>query len=599
MTNELGKILLSVQNPARYIGGETGTPTIDENARVKFCLLSTDLYESAMNDYKIKTIYHKVNDRKGNSAERCFAPWLDLGSQIKKAGIKLFSLENKKPLCEFDLLGVHLHYPSQYTTLLYMLSLGGVTIETKSRNDSSPFVFGFGEACINPEVVSSFLDFVIIGDAEEVVLSVIDCLKSAKTNKFDRNQTLLELAKIQGVYVPSINYRTLDKKGRVVWTHDKVKKAVAIDLDRNYYPTVIQVPNIRQTRECVCVEPIRGCTRGCRFCLYGFLNRPIRERRIANISAHANSQVTSTGIKAIDFSSRCFGDYTKLNALVSELNDIEKEKDVKVIIPEFSGSENYSDFVTLESHDTVKVKIEAGTEQLRNKINKILSDRKIDEALELVYKAGYSCVKLNFMIGLPFETGNDLLGIIETVKRAKMLYRKHKSTSKPVYITCTISCFVPKPFTPFEWCESISLEQAEKRFKFIKKGLKGLGVRVKLFSPEYTLIESVLSRGDKRVSDAVILAYKYGAVFDRNSKLFNYNAYSKAFSALGIDVNKEIAHKDTNTIFPWDNVDMFVDKSYLLAEYEKAKKGIVTPDCRNGCASCGLSQKGVCKHGRL
>ena len=600
MEKTLERILLSVQNPARYIGGETNTPTIDPNARVKFCVLSPELYEVGMSDIKFKTIYHKVNDRKGNACERCFAPWLDMASAIKKNGIKLFSLESKRPLDAFDVIGVKLSVPADYTTALYCLDLGGVPVEQSKRTSSHPLVFGWGDACVNAEVVSAFLDFVILGDAEEVVLPVIDCIKSAQTNKFSREQTLAELSKLQSVYVPTITMPKYDKHGKIDgFTTPKIKKAVAVDLDRCYYPSMLQVPNIKCIQECAGLEPIRGCTRGCRFCMHGFISRPIRERRVSVLSSAIMTQVTTMGVKDIYLGSRCFGDYTRLSALMKEVKDVADEKDARILIPSFEGAEEYSDFVRLESKDTIALTIEAGTETLRNKINKVLSNARIDEALVKIFGAGYHNIKINFMIGLPFETGADLMGIVETVKSIKSLYRKHKKSSKAVYITCTIANFVPKPFTPFAWCESITPIEAEKRFKFVKKSLKGLGVRVKLYSPEYSAVESILSRGDRKVSQAIVLAYKCGAVFDKNPKLFNFEAYEKAFKIAKVEINTELSRRDTNVIQPWENADMMVSRDYLLAEYEKAKKGIITPDCRMGCKACGLSDKGVCKHGNL
>ncbi len=600
MEKNLEKILLSVQSPSRYIGGETNTPTIDENARVKFCVLVPELYEAGMLDMRAKTLYHKLNDRKGNSAERCFAPWLDIASMIKKAGIKLFSLESKKALVCFDALGISLKIPADFTTALFMLDLSGVTLHAGKRAESEPFVFGFGDACSNPEVVSAFLDFVIIGDADEVILQVNDTMRSAKTNKFSRRETLESLSKIRGVYVPQVVFPEYSGNGTIKkFSAPAVQKALSVDLDRAYFPTIIQVPNAKPVSGAVCFEPVRGCTRGCRFCMNGFISRPVRERRVSILSSEVMSMVTSTGTKEIEFSSRCFGDYSKLDALMNELGQIAKEKNARVLLPEIDGQFCFSDFVTLSSRDTITLSLEAGSDHMRRVINKNISSAEILGAVQKLARSGYTNFKINFMIGLPFETGADLMGIVETVKEIKQIARKNKTSKKPIYITANIACFVPKPFTPFAWCESISGQEAEKRFRFIKKGLKGLGVRVKLFSPEYSVIESVLSRGDRRVSEAIILAYKHGAVFDTNMKLFNFGAYKKAFEIMGVDIQTETKKRDVSAIQPWENVDMMVEKAYLLAEFEKAKAGIITPDCRGGCKACGLSQKGGCKHGNL
>ena len=600
MTEELKNILINVQNPARYIGGEINTPVIDHNARVKFCMLSPMLYEDGMNDMSMLTIYHKVNDRKGMSAERAFAPWLDMASLLKKSNMKLFSLENRVPLSNFDLLGASLNYVNDFTTLLFMLDLGGVKIESDKRGEGEPLVFGIGEACANPTVTSSFLDFVILGDAEDVILSVINCISSCKTNKMTRQETLSSLSKLSSVYVPSISYPIFNKKGAISgFSTPKVKKAVCVDLDRAYYPTILQVPNIKTTAESVKIEPIRGCTRGCRFCQHGFLSRPVRERRVANLSSVACSALTATGYNFIESCSECLGEYSKLPALLTEINDLCREKNCNFMLPNFEKAGEFSDFVTLENPDTLKVTIEAGSNSLRGKINKVLPEERIIEALSLAFGAGYKKVKVYFMIGLPFETGSDLMGIIDLTVKIKKLYQKCKTSSKPLYLTCVISNFVPKPFTPFSWVECVRKEEAEKRFKFIKTALKKYNIRAVLYSPEYSEVEAILSRGGVSVSSAIVKAYKYGAIFDRNKKLFNYRAYKKAFKDAGVDTEKELSKRDTKEILPWDNVDIFVSKDFLISEYEKAKNGVITPDCRLGCLNCGASDFGVCKHGNL
>ena len=600
MKNIMNKILLNVQNPARYIGGETNTPTIDENARVKFCLLSPEIYEVGMSDYKLLSIYHKVNDRKGMKAERCFAPWLDYASAIKKQCIKLSSLESQLELSNFDILMVHMKYVNDFTTLLYMLDLGGVPLKAEERTNNHPIVIGYGEACVNPEVCSSFMDAIIIGDAEEVVMKVLDTIQSSKTSKLMKADTLEHLSRIGGIYVPSLVYPVLHKEGYIhTFSRPKVKKAVSCDLDRTYYPTIIQIPNLKSKGDAVKIEPIRGCTRGCRFCQYGYLSRPIRERRVSVLSSTCMTEVSSTGFERIAFESKCIGEYSKLGALMSELGQICEEKKTKILLPNFENSHEYTDFITLENEDTVKVSIEAGSFSLRNKINKILPEERIFEGMQKVFDAGYKNIKLYFMIGLPYETGSDLLAIIDIARKIKKLYQKNKTNRKPIYLSCIVSSFVAKPFTPFAWCEQINIDEAEKRFRFIKKGLKDSNIRAILYSPEYSVIESILSRGNRKVSDAIINAYKAGAVFDRDKRLFNFSAYKRAFLVSGVDIKEELSKRDFNRIMPWENVDILVSRDYLISEYEKAKNGIITPDCRMGCKTCGASENGVCKHGKL
>ena len=596
----LENILLSVQSPARYIGNELNTPMIDKNARVKFCLMSPNLYEDGMGDMRLLTLYHKVNDRKGMLAERVFAPWLDMASALKKNNRKLFSLESRTDLCNFDLLGAHLKYQTEFTALLFMLDLGGVSVQTSERKESDPLVFGYGDGVINPSVVSSFLDFCIIGDAEDVILDVIDTIKSAKTNRFSRKQTLEELDKLRGVCVPSLVKKHVNKKGELVGFDSLVtKKAVSFNLDRVYYPSVIQIPNIQVKRECVKIEPIRGCTRGCRFCQYGFTSRPLRERRVSVLSSTAMTGITSTGYSAIKLDSKCALEYSKIGALESELNKLQEQKNSVVLSSIFDENHEYSDFVVQETKNVLGFYIEAGSESLRKRLNVDLSNQRILDAVKAASRQGYSNFKLHFILGLPFETGDDLNQIVSLVKSIKDCYKQNKTCSKPAYVTINLAGFIPKPFTPFGWCEGKSKEELQKRFLYIKKAAKNLKVRVQTSLPELCEIETILSRGDERISDAVINAYKHGAIFDRNKKLFSYAPYKKAFDELGIDVKSELAARNPESVAVWDCVDVLVTKEYLLREFKKAKDGKTTGNCKGNCQNCGLNKSGVCKNGRL
>ena len=596
----LESMLLMVQNPARYIGGEINTPMIDTNARVKFCLMSPKLYESGMADMKLLTLYHKVNDRKGMQAERVFAPWLDMASALKKNDRKLFSLETKTSLDEFDLLGAHIKYQTEFTTLLFMLDLGGVPVKVDDRKEDDPLVFGYGDGVINTSVVSSFLDFCIIGDAEDVILSVIDTIRSAQTNKFTRNETLVELDKLKGVCVPSLVKKHINKKGEFVGFDSPItKKAVSFDLDRVYYPSVIQIPNIQVNRECVKIEPIRGCTRGCRFCQYGYTSRPLRERRVSVLSSTAMTGITSTGYLTIKLDSKCPLEYSKIGALENELNKLHEQKNSIILSSIFDKKHEYSDFVVQETPNVLGFYIEAGSENLRKRLNVDLSNERILEAVKVASKQGYSNFKFYFIVGLPFETGDDLTQIISLVKSIKECYKQNRVKSKPAYITIDLSGFIPKPFTPLGWCEGKTKEELKKRFLYIKKAAKKLKVRVQTASPELCEVEAILSRGDEKISDAVIEAYKHGAIFDKNKKLFSYAPYKKAFDELGINVERELGARQPQDVAVWECVDFLVTKDYLIHEYEKAKTMKITGNCKSNCQNCGLNKSGVCKNGNI
>lgn len=598
MDKKLINILKRVQKPARYVGGEIGMPVFNSETRVKYCLCFPDVYEVGMSNIGTKILYHMLNDRKGYSCERCYAPWEDMGRELKKENYPLFSLETKTPLSKFDILGFSFGYELSYSTFLYMLDLAQIPFKAEDRGEKYPLVYGGGLCMSNPEPLADFLDFAVIGDGEDITIKIVDTITKAKLNKLSKSAILDELAKLDGVYVPSRVDVDFDKNGEISKLKGPiVKRQIIRDLDRAYYPTKIMVSNEEAVFERASIEIMRGCTRGCRFCQAGFLYRPVRERRVQTLVSQATAQIYNSGFDEMGLSSLSTGDYSKLPELLSFLNPLCAEKKIKLSLPSLRLDSFKGDMVSLSGGNSLTFAPEAGTQRLRDIINKNITDEDIDSALISAYKSGYSSVKFYFMIGLPFETANDLMGIVEIVKRAKKLYKEHKQSNKPLRISVSAATFIPKAFTPFQWCSFVGVKEAEKRQQFLSYAFKEQGVKFSFHNPKSSEVEAILSRGDRRLGDALLNAYQNGAVFDSWAELFNSDIYDKAFEECDINTDWYLSIKDKKEKLPWDLIDTGISKEFFKLEYERAKDANITKDCRNGCNGCGLTKMGVCKYG--
>lgn len=605
------EVLLTIQQPARYIGGEINSVIKDPSkVDIRFAMCFPDVYEIGMSHLGIQILYDMFNRREDVYCERVYSPWTDLDQIMREKKIPLFAVESQDPIRDFDFLGITLQYEMCYTNILQILDLSGIPLHAEERTWDDPIVIGGGPCTYNPEPIAPFFDLFYMGEGEVVYFELLDRYKEIKKKGGSRLEFLEEAAKIPGIYVPAFYDVTYREDGTIAaMTPNRpcapatVKKQLVTEMSDTYYPEKPVVPFLRATQDRVVLEIMRGCIRGCRFCQAGMVYRPVRERSLEELKRLAKSMLKNTGHEEISLSSLSSSDYTKLQELVNFLMDEFDGKGVNVSLPSLR-IDAFSLDVMSRVQDVKKSSLtfapEAGSQRLRNVINKGLTEEDIINGSTEAFKGGWNRVKLYFMLGLPTETVEDMEGIAQLSEKVAEVYYdtvpKEQRHGK-VQVTASTSFFVPKPFTPFQWARMCTKEEFLERAGIVNRKMKEMlnrkSLRYNWHEADVTVLEGILARGDRRVAAVIEEAYRRGALYDSWSEHFKNEIWMDSFEACGVDMDfYTVRERSLEEVFPWDFIDAGVSKEFLKREWEQAKQEKVTPNCRAGCSGCGVRQFG-------
>ena len=612
------EILLKIEKPARYIGGEYNSVMKDpEKVDVRFAMCFPDVYEIGMSHLGIQILYDMFNRREDVWCERVYSPWVDLDKVMREEHIPLFALESQDPVKEFDFLGITIQYEMCYTNILQILDLSGIPLHAKERTEDDPIVIGGGPCTYNPEPIAEFFDMFYIGEGETVYDQLLDIYKENKKNGGSRWDYLEKAAEVEGIYVPAFYDVTYKEDGTIdsfVPNHpnakEKIKKQLVMDMSEAVYPENPVVPFIRATQDRVVLEIQRGCIRGCRFCQAGMLYRPTREKDVEVLKQYAYKMLKSTGHEEISLSSLSSSDYSQLKELVNFLIDEFKGKGINISLPSLridAFSLDVMERVQDIKKSSVTFAPEAGSQRMRNVINKGLTEEDILGGAGQAFDGGWNKVKLYFMLGLPTETEEDMKEIaVLADKIARRYYEIPKDQRNgKCQITASSSFFIPKPFTPFQWAPMYENTEYIARAAIVKHAfqdqLNRKSLKYNWHDAEVTVLEGILARGDRKVGKLIEEVYRLGAIYDSWSDQFDNDKWMQAFENTGIDIGfYNLRERYEDEVFPWDFIDIGVTKKFLRKEWDKAMKGEVTPNCRMQCSGCGAARwgGGVCVEGK-
>ncbi len=605
-------LLLQVQKPGRYSGGEPGSVIKNkEDVEVRFAFCFPDTYEIGMSHLGMKILYSQFNSREDIWCERVFAPWTDFEEVMRRENIPLFALESRDPIKDFDFIGFTLQYEMAYTNVLNMLSLAGVPLKSSEREGLSPLVVAGGPCVCNAEPLADFVDIFFLGEGEEVDLEVIDLYKEFKKKGASKEEFLKAAAKIEGVYVPSLYEIEYNPDGTVAAVTPKgapktIKKRIIKDLDKVFYPDNFVTPLIEIVHDRVVEEVFRGCIRGCRFCQAGFIYRPVREKKAETVNRQAKCLCENTGYDEISLSSLSTSDYSEIEPLLENMLDWTEKSHVSLALPSLR-IDNFSEELLEKINHVRKSGLtfapEAGTQRLRDVINKNVTEDEIINTCKTAFEGGYTAVKLYFMLGLPTETDEDLKGIADLGQKIVDTYYNlpTKPKGKSVSVSISVSTFVPKPFTPFQFEPQITESEIRRRQEYLKSCIKTRKISLSYHDSATSFLEGVLARGDRRLGSVIEKAFQKGCRFDSWTECFNLDKWLEAFAECDISpefyANRE---RDYCEINPWDHLDYGVTKEFLVRENRTAHSEITTPNCREKCAGCGANcyGEGVCFENR-
>lgn len=606
---EFEKILLSVQKPGRYSGGEINSVIKDkEKVDVRFAFCFPDIYEIGMSHLGMKILYSQFNARDDIWCERVFAPWTDFEEVMRQKNIPLFALESRDRIKDFDFIGFTLQYEMSYTNVLNMLDLAGVPLKSRDRKDLFPLVVAGGPCVCNAEPLADFIDIFFLGEGEEVDLEVIDLYKEFKKRGAAKEEFLRAAAQIEGVYVPSLYDIAYNTDGTVASVTPKdgapatVKKRIIKNLDTSFYPDKFVVPFIEIVHDRAVEEIFRGCIRGCRFCQAGFIYRPVREKSADTVNRQAKKLCENTGYDEISVNSLSTSDYTQIEDMLNDMLDWTKPLNISLSLPSLrvdNFSEELLEKISQVRKSGLTFAAEAGTQRLRNVINKNVTEEEIFRACRTAFEGGYTAVKLYFMLGLPTETDDDIAGIAHLAQKIVDLYyqTENRPKGRSVSVSVSVATFVPKPFTPFEFEPQITKEEMERKQQHLKYSNTSKKVSISWHDSSTGSLEGAFARGDRRLGRVIETAFRKGCRLDTWSECFDPQKWDDAFNECGLDIsfyaNRTRSYEEIN---PWDHLDYCVSKEFLIKENKKAHEAVTTPNCREKCAGCGANcfGEGVC-----